>query len=167
MIGVIEFVLGQRDDAVFIELSEEDAIQPARAGQANPLRLRKFAEPDPEAVAERQRFRDSGQRVTLASRLRTITVQVNVSGEVAGEWAPGRLLTFPKQSEAAIRPSITGHFTWSRDINAVFLSARQAGPTRFDVTRVVEPRGIYSCSAGGRTRPDGGADGNRCTVGER
>lgn len=144
MIGVVGFVLGLLDDAVFIELSESDAVRLARAAVAKPVRLQKFADPDPDTVAERLMHRENAQMVTLAPRMRTVRVSVRVEERHVTGWSPGEVLTFPELGEVRWRPSVTGWGARSLDIEAMFVAAKQTGPNRFDVTLVAEPRDAFS-----------------------
>lgn len=143
-IGVVGFVLGTRDDVVFIELSVEDATRLEQVEAAQPVRIQQFAAPDPEAVAERQKHADSAQPVTLAPRMRTVTVSIGVDEEHVKRWTPGEVLTFPDLGEIRFRPSITGLGTRGYDVEAMFVAARQTGPDRFDVTLIAEPRDAFT-----------------------
>ena len=143
-IGVVGFVLGISDNAVFIELSESGAARLAHAEEVKRVRFQKFADTDPEAVAERQRHRDDAQPVTLAPRIRTVTVSVDVEEQHVQDWTPGEVLTFPELGEIRWRPSVTGWRARGLDIEAMFVSAKHNGADRYDVTLVAEPRDAFS-----------------------
>ena len=143
-IGAVGFVLGTRNDVVFVELTELEAERVALARSSGAMRFQQIAAPDPEAVSERQRFRDIGQAVTLAPRLRTITVTVKSADDELTSREPGEVVIFPDLSEVTNRPSVTGNRAWTRNIEAMFVSATKIGSSLFDVTVVAEPRDAFT-----------------------
>lgn len=143
-LGVVGFVLGTRNDVVLIEVTEAEVERLALARATRAVRFQQIAAPDPDAVAERRRFRETGQPVTLAPRLRTITVPVESTGDLLTSHTPGDVVIFPDLSEVRHRPSVTGTRVFTRNVEAMLVSARQTGPSQIDVTIVAEPRDAFT-----------------------
>lgn len=134
------FVLGMSGNVVFVEVAERDAIALAQRQANQKIHLRKTREPDPEMVAERRRLAERSQPITLAPRLRTVSISAEISRERIGEWKPGVTLTFRNAREVnrlTYRDDrVTSHYY---DIIAQFVSAVQTDASRFDISVIVKP----------------------------
>ncbi len=126
------YVLGRRNNVVFIEVTETAAAQLAHARPRGEVRLQLIEDPDPDVIAERRRAAELGQSVTIAPRMRTITLPVQAKS--ADKWAPGERLVFPDMRH----PGFFGG-AYHRDVTALFRSVEETGPERFAVTLIVDP----------------------------
>lgn len=143
-VGAVGFVRGRRDDVFFAEISASEAAGLALARRSRNVRFVQIAAPEPAAVDARRVHADNAQPVTLAPRLRTIAVSLAVSDDPRANLDAGHVLTFPGFGESIWRPTITGEMARSRDVKAMFVAARKAGASRFDITLVAEPRDAFT-----------------------
>lgn len=133
--GVTGFVLGERDNVIFFELSERDAIHLAKRRATSTVSFQKIQDPMPEAVKVRREYRDSGHAVRLAPLMRRLTVKMEVDPETAAAWSPGETLTFIN----------AGQFRWNKkyyDVEAMFRSAKDTEDGQFEVTIVADPHSV-------------------------
>lgn len=141
-------VLGSSGGIVFIELSDARAIEVARYQAEGSINLQKLSDPDPEVVAVRKGYRDSGNTILLAPRMRRMTVTLSAEAETVDSWRPGETLTFFDAREVIRRnlndreQNATATYKTYEDITAMFRFSEETADGRYDVTIVADPNDV-------------------------
>ena len=138
-------VLGSSGGIVFIELPDASAIEVARYQAEGSVNLRKISDPDPEVVAVRKGYRNSGNMILLAPQMRRMTVTLSAEAETVDGWRPGETLTFFDAREVIRRnwndreQNATATYKAYQDITAMFRFAEETADGRYDITIVADP----------------------------
>ena len=139
------FVLGTKDDIVFVELTDENSIKIARHRALGDVKLKKANDPAAEEVAVRKGYRDSGNMILLAPQMRRMTVTMSVTPATVSEWTPGETLKFLGAREGARQVKINDEWkteTVYRDVSAMFRFADKRDDGLYDVTIVAGPHDV-------------------------
>ena len=136
------FVLGTENDVVFFELSDREAAILARRRAVSEVGYTKVSEPEPEEVAVRREYRDSGHAIRLAPQMRRLTVSMAVDEGIVDGWSPGDTIKFFGARALETSTTINGVRTPTtvyRDVSAMLRSAIKTDDGQYELTVVADP----------------------------
>lgn len=173
-------VLGSHDNVVFFEVFASSAAKLVHAMKTGTLKIRRFKGPDTDQLADRRKAATDMAQISIAPRMRQLTVSVPASPDTIATFAPGDRLIFPEAGERTYSDWVDGkrvEKTQPLDIWATFVAARPLNNERFELTLVADPKDARMLAVanlrGNLTvrdkaeKPANAVEDNRCFVRER
>ncbi|MEO0945483.1 MAG: hypothetical protein AAFY06_11665 [Pseudomonadota bacterium] len=147
------FVLGTRNNVIFIELDDRAAVKLAAHRANGQVKYFKVDDPVAEKISDRRAYQESGTEFAVAPRMRRLTVKLSVDLETTRKWRLGDELTFFGVYDRPEHRRSFGRWVTGTNASVIFQFVQTLRDGTHELTVIADPsdaRAVLSASLKGQ-----------------